>query len=127
MRTLYLPLKSKWYRMIESLIKGEEYRTINHYWAFRLYDCDNPKQRKLCKELAKKDPSRITCNECDLARRISYDRVTLTLGYPKSDDASRRMTFQFKDLVCGRGNPEWGAPTDKEVFIIKLGERTDDI
>ena len=109
--------------MIKSLIKKEEYRTINHYWAFRLYDCDNPKQRKLCKELAKKDHSRITCNECSLAKRIPYNLVTFTLGYPKADDASRHMTFQFKDLVCGIGRPEWGAPTDRAVFIIKVGER----
>lgn len=36
--TLYLPLKSKWYNMIESGIKKDEYREKKPYWAKRLID-----------------------------------------------------------------------------------------
>ena len=31
-KTLYLPLKAKWYDMIESGEKEEEYREIKPYW-----------------------------------------------------------------------------------------------
>ena len=34
MKILHLPLKAKWYEMIESLIKGEEYRGITALSSF---------------------------------------------------------------------------------------------
>ncbi len=34
--TLYLPLKAKWYKMIESGEKTEEYREIKPYWCDRI-------------------------------------------------------------------------------------------
>ena len=39
------------------------------------------------------------------------------------------VTMFVKYLGCttGKGNVEWGAPIDKEVFIIKLGEIFDKI
>lgn len=33
------------------------------------------------------------------------------------------MTFAIEGKSYGYGNPDWGAPTDRPVFIIKLGER----
>jgi len=36
--TLFLPLKSEWYNMIESGVKKEEYREIKEYWLARLAD-----------------------------------------------------------------------------------------
>ena len=33
------------------------------------------------------------------------------------------MLFKLNDISIGYGNPEWGAPKDKEVFILKLGNR----
>lgn len=35
-KTLFLPLKAKWYDMIESGIKTEEYREFKEYWFKRL-------------------------------------------------------------------------------------------
>lgn len=29
----------------------------------------------------------------------------------------------IESIRSGYGNPEWGAPKDKEVFIIKLGKK----
>lgn len=34
--TLFLPLKAKWYDMIESGIKTEDYREFKEYWFKRL-------------------------------------------------------------------------------------------
>lgn len=47
-----------------------------------------------------------------------YKYVRLHRGY-----TSTTMTFEIKDITIGRGREEWGAPKDKEVFIIKLGKR----
>lgn len=37
-KILYLPLKKKWYEMIESGEKPEEYREDKPYWRRRLYN-----------------------------------------------------------------------------------------
>lgn len=36
MKTLHLPLKAKWYEMIESGVKTEDYREIKPYWTKRI-------------------------------------------------------------------------------------------
>lgn len=36
---------------------------------------------------------------------------------------STTMTFRVKNIDIGKGKPEWGAPAERDVFIIKLGER----
>ena len=53
----------------------------------------------------------------------TFDSVEFTLGYPKADDTSRRMTFECNGIVVTTGNPEWGAEPGKEYFVIKLGKR----
>ena len=119
MKTLHLPLKAKWYEMIESLIKGAEYRGITAYWIVRLFRYENG-----CKI------TKLTANF--LARNIEilkwwiesgllvfkpFDFVKFSYGYTK-----RTMTFEIESITIGKGKPEWGAPTE-EVFIIKLGKR----
>lgn len=37
-RTLHLPLKRKWFDLIKSGEKTEEYRLVNDYWRKRLVD-----------------------------------------------------------------------------------------
>ena len=36
------------------------------------------------------------------------------------------MLFKIEDIYVGYGNPDWGAPVDKNVYVIKLGERVDE-
>lgn len=45
-----------------------------------------------------------------------YDRVRFHRGY-----TSTTITYQIREIVIGRGNPEWGAP-DRDVYIIRLGQ-----
>lgn len=99
MMTLYLPLKKEWYNMIENGEKKEEYREINDYWKSRLmqYSLRYGVREYVFKPL---------------------DEVRFSYGYTQ-----KTMTFKIDTITIGRGKPEWGAPTDHEVFIIKLGER----
>lgn len=99
MRTLFLPLKAKWYNMIESGFKKEEYREYKPFWIKRLMGF-----MEYCgvKEYYFKD----------------YTHVCFSYGYTK-----RTMTFEIESKSIGFGKQEWGAPSDKEVFIIKLGIR----
>lgn len=96
MKILYLPLKKKWYEMIESGVKPEEYRDIKPYWCKRLYKNGD-----------------MTTQEFK-----PYTHVTFSYGYTK-----RRMTFEIKNILLSFGNTEWGAPSDKLLFTIKLGKR----
>lgn len=104
MKILELPLKSRWYLMIESGIKPEEYREIKPYWSKRLIGFDSP--------LFSHRNGYSQCNA------KGYTHVRFRYGYTK-----RSMLFKIESIVIGRGNPEWGAPADKSVFIIKHGER----
>ena len=47
-----------------------------------------------------------------------YDAVRFTNGYGKHRPT---MLLKLKSISTGKGNPEWGAPVDKTVYIIKLG------
>lgn len=52
-----------------------------------------------------------------------YDAVQFSLGYPKRDDASRRMMFRLDRIEKRTGNPLWGAIPDKEYYVLVLGEK----
>lgn len=97
MKTLHLVLKSKWYDMIDRGEKKEEYRELTLYWKKRLIEDLGDFYPVLFKD---------------------YKWICFHKGY-----TSTTMTFKVEDIKIGRGNPEWGAPTDRPVFIIKLGER----
>lgn len=102
MKILDLPLKKEWYAMIESGVKKDEYRELKPYWFKRLSLYDNRDQ------LIGLNP-------------LGYTHVRFRYGYTK-----RTMLFEIMKIVIGRGNPKWGAPTDKDVFIIRLGERAEE-
>lgn len=93
--TLHLVLKRKWYDMIASGEKTEEYREIKPYWSNRLmWEIDG------------------------FCGFNSYKYICFSKGYTKT-----RMTFESAGININYGKPEWGAPTDRNVFIIKLGKR----
>ena len=99
-KTLHLVLKRKWWNMIASGEKREEYRTQSDYWVKRLvegqyYGSDS------------------------LDRYKPYENVCFHLGYTNTT-----MTFRIVCIYQGYGAPEWGGGKDR-VFIISLGERID--
>ena len=93
--TLHLSLKEKWFRMIQSGEKREEYRELTDYWYKRLTNGGVIKR---------------------------FDIVHFTLGYPKRDDPDRHLTRAIADITIGTGKPEWGAEPNKEYFVIRLKE-----
>lgn len=108
MKILDLPLKAKWYDMIESGVKHEEYREIKPYWSKRLLGFDVPLFSHRC--------GYQQCNAKD------YTHVRFRYGYTK-----RTMLREIESITIGYGNQDWGAPKDEQVFIIKLkpNERED--
>lgn len=96
---LTLPLKKKWFDLIKSGEKKEEYREINRYWIARL--------------VAAMVPFTGT-----VLSFTNFDSLVFTLGYPKADDAKRRLTFKNPSIRIGTGRTEWGAEAGKQYFVI---------
>lgn len=116
MKILDLPLKKEWYEMIESGVKTEEYREIKPYWirrfcfSFKTNECNCKKEE---------------CKECFINKNIlktfpyyPYTHIRFRYGYTR-----RTMLFELVNITAGKGNTEWGAPKDKDVFILKLGKK----
>lgn len=121
MKILELPLKKEWYDMIECGEKREEYREVKPYWEKRLLDykrlmqyfIDNRKKLLVKRILFPNRP--VIENVCEDFPR-GYTHVRFRYGYTK-----RTMMFTIDSITMGfDGRPEWGAPTDKPVFIIKF-------
>ena len=110
---LKLVLKKKWYDMIASGEKKEEYREITPYWRTRI---DNITTR-LCSIIGDKLPY-----GCGIMTPMEslYAPVVFYLGYTKNRPS---MKFNIEEIKVGTGREEWGAEPGKKYFVIKLGER----
>ena len=116
MKILDLPLKAKWYEMIESGNKKEEYREIKKYWIGRLAKCGGRNSYEKTGFYCKK----AICFSCITRGNgfhpKEYTHVCFRFGYTK-----RTMLFELESITIGVGNTNWGAP-DNECVILKLGK-----
>jgi hypothetical protein len=97
MKILHLTLKKKWFDMIKSGDKTEEYREIKPYWTKRLTDKEGWFKH--------------------------FDIVRFKNGYAKDSPV---IDVEFNGTRVGCGYPPWGFEYNgldtKEVYIIHLGE-----
>jgi len=110
--TLHLPIGNSpkyggaWFDLIRTGEKKEEYREVTTFY-----------RERLCSD------SRIGAQENgDLFVIVDQWKglkvLHLTNGYGHSKP---QLWAHIEEITIGRGNPEWGAPVDRDVFIIKLG------
>lgn len=93
MKTLNLTLKKKWFDMILSGEKKEEYREIKPYWWNRLeYPFSDMK--------------------------IKYDAVKFRNGYSKD---APTIIIECVGVKRGNAKPEWSDNWQGKVFVIELG------
>lgn len=118
--TLNLPVKAKWYNLIESGEKREEYREIKPYWIKRLiYLSTGIKlDEQLARSYAKCKEDLVLLLKQEYAGYKPYDNAQFSYGYTK-----KRMAFNIESISIGYGRPEWGAEPGKRYFVIVLGER----
>ena len=102
-KKLHLVLKHKWYAMIASGVKREEYRMPTEYWTKRLtYNGHEDVAWKLY-------------GFSNQLKFKEYDSVVFHDGY-----TSVTQEFEIVSISFGNGDPKLGAPNHK-CFIIKLG------
>lgn len=123
MKILDLVLKGVYYDMIASGEKKEEYRKITHHWMQRLFLQGDyiylwKPFRRYAMDAKMIDRLKNQIYKTAEMRFRDYEYVRFHRGY-----TNITMLLKIEDITISKGNSAWGAPEDKEVFIIKLGER----
>lgn len=126
MKVLHLTLKKKWFDMIASGEKKEEYREIKDFWAKRLLykigvpwgGCLSPKA-----DIIKGDYEASGWKSFTRGAPIfeDFSQVKFARGGHFHPDLPQ-MTLENKGIRIGEGKPEWGAEPGKKYFVISLGE-----
>lgn len=111
MQTLKLTLKKKWFDMIESGGKPEEYREITQYWINRLLTDFSPDPNKNIIQL-----------NGGSYKAIEYDHIHFFNGRYFSENL-RNFKIELKKISIGSGRQEWGASPGANYFVIKLGAK----
>ena len=93
---LTLPIKRKWFDMIISGEKKEEYREFKDYYHIRFFNLFHS----------------------SIIEGAAISQIMFRAGYSK-DSPSCVCTVQ---LSTGKGRPEWGAEPDKDYYILKILE-----
>lgn len=124
MKILDLSLSYHWYDEIASGRKKEEYRQIKRFYCQRLGDYCKYKHYSASNTMfgvdsvphCKIDNDRLCyCNNV-------YAKEYTHVMFHKGQGSPITMLVECKGVTVGIGNPEWGAPENEEVFIIKLGK-----
>ena len=95
---LILPIKKKWFDMILSGEKKEEYREIKPYYQSRF------NHERLLNQ--------------DNLPQFHKARIMFRNGYSKQSPSF----IATVTLSIGKGKPEWGAEKDKDYYILKIWE-----
>ena len=114
LRAAKLVLKRRWYDMIESGEKTEEYRAITPYWIKRLFISTIPPYSYFYKH-----PGELK----EWVNSGAYkprEIATFFMGYSKGRP---QFSKEIRSIHVGTGRPEWGAEPGKEYLVITLGER----
>ena len=107
-KTLHLNLKKKWFDMILSGEKKEEYRAITEYWLRRFF-----KDAKFVYNTSFNIGYLTSSNTRD------FETITFSNGYQKDRP---QFEIEFKKLRLGKGLEKWGADSQEQYFIFELGE-----
>lgn len=105
---LILPIKKKWYDMILSGEKKEEYREIKQYY------------KKRFSNILIKENSLYTgnLNEWLLTDIVFSLPVMFRNGYSSTSPSFTAIC----ELVIDVGNPDWGAEPGKKYYVLKIKE-----
>lgn len=105
MKILHLTLKVKWFSMIASGEKLEEYREIKKHWISRLAHTF----------IHHHDES----GDWFTFKPIDYDIIRFKNGYAKD---APTMDVEYHGCILTGGIVEWGAEPYETYFVLRLGK-----
>lgn len=111
--TLKLNVKKKWYDMILSGEKKEEYREIKPYWISRLTFLPSDWAKDVNASITELDS-----NETE-AWDYSIRQIEFKNGYSKNAPS---MIVECEYIEIGKAKPEWSDNWQGKVFVIHLGK-----
>lgn len=111
MKVLHKTLIRRWFQMIESGDKLEEYLEIKPHWIRRLTWHEYHNRSKF-------GIARLFLSGVDVVRK-DFDIVSANNGYKKN---CPNIKWNHKGIRIGTGREEWGAVPGKIYFILDIGE-----
>ena len=125
---LHLNLKKKWFDMIKSGSKKEEYREIKDYWARRLVYSVGEIEGAVFDEMVydMRMPYRLheSLEELLLYFGVKFKQfksIRFKNGYSKD---APFFDIEVKGITIKQGKKEWGAVPGKFYFVFSLGSIT---
>jgi hypothetical protein len=122
---LYLTLKKKWFDLISSGEKHEEYREIKIYWLKRLFrhnDYAVLDRQMLDEVIFELNNKSYTISELyDWAgwSPIKFDLICFKNGYSKN---APEIWCKFESIEIKNSSPEWSDNAGGYFFTLKLGK-----
>ena len=104
---LHLNLKKKWYDMILSGEKKEEYRQVTSYWLRRLLLLSNTKI-----------PLNDNSLKIDSLVLRDFKSIIFSNGYSKNRP---QFEIECKSIKVSTGQMKWGAIEGNKYFVFELG------
>lgn len=119
---LYLTLQKKWYDMIASGEKKEEYRDIKPYWLARIHKLkgmSKPQKQEMCDDLLRPTSAIRWRFANHYSHRIIPDVILFRNGHSKK---APTMIVECISITIDTGKPQWGAEKGTEYFVFQLGK-----
>ena len=115
---LTLPIKKKWFDMILSGEKKEEYRDIKEYYETRFQNLFGVVTIYPSSVFSDRSEYELLQGEevPEEIRKDSVQEVIFRNGYSKDSKAIKARCR----LRIGKGRPEWGASPDKQYYILEI-------
>jgi hypothetical protein len=129
MKILPMTLQKKWFDMILSGEKKEEYRNIKDYWAMRFLWSKDEIEWQCWKEMLDdmRNPYHRHNGPADLmkffgVRFKDYQAIHFVNGYGHTRPA---FDIEIENITIKRGRQEWGAREGRFYFVFQLGQLLD--
>ena len=115
MKTLHLNLTRKWFDMVHSGEKKEEYREIKKHYLSLLF---NNKNLNASLNYALNELLAWGNNSVILETIKDFNTITFSNGYAKD---RKQFVIEFKGIKIGQGESKWGAKSGVNYFVLELG------
>ncbi len=115
---LTLPIKKKWFDMIASGEKKEEYREIKEYYEIRLQNLFGAITIYPSSIFSHKSEYELLQGEAvpEEIRKDSVQEIIFRNGYSKNSKAIKARCR----LRIGKGKTEWGAEPGKQYYVLEI-------